>query len=87
MVYETEWKNSGNIHVKDIVFTNRNVYSIAFVDGEKIRVFFKQQSAKKDSNQMCEYTHICNGSGEVRNQYPTPIMLRIVFPALYLTLP
>jgi hypothetical protein len=66
MVYETKWENSGNKIY--IVFTNRNVYSIVFVEGEKIRVFFKQQSAEKDSNQMCEYTHICNDSGEVRNQ-------------------
>jgi hypothetical protein len=92
-IYNTipqKWSTKPNSRIQVIkkeLFTNTNVYSIAFVETEKIRVFFKLQSAEKDSNQRYDYTNILNDSGDVRNPYPTPIMLRIAFSALYLTLP
>jgi len=56
MVCETECENSGI--KKDILFTNRNIYSIPFVEAEKVRAFFTLQSTEKDSNQRYEYTNI-----------------------------
>jgi hypothetical protein len=56
MLYETERENSG-IKV-DVLFTNRNINFISFVETEIIRVFFTLQSAKKNSNQRCECTNI-----------------------------
>jgi hypothetical protein len=37
---------------------HRNIYSFALVEAAKLRVFFKLQSAEKESNQSCEYTNI-----------------------------
>jgi len=56
MFCETEWDNWGI--KKDILFTNRNIYSIPFIEAKKVRAFFTQQSTEKDSNQRCEYTNI-----------------------------
>jgi hypothetical protein len=56
MISATESENSRI--KKSFLFTNRNIYSISFVEAEKKRLFFTVQSAEKDSNQSCEYIHI-----------------------------